>query len=116
MATNTNKTQNIVNINQKEIINLVYQTATSTYGVAGVAKKDVVMNAKTSLVSSATANKGIFIKKAINTFDVTIYLVLAKEVKITEALSECKKAVKYVLNRKYPKMCKKINIYAVGIN
>lgn len=115
MATNTNKTQNVLNINQKELINLVYQTVTSTYGVAGVAKKDVVMN-KTSLVSNATANKGIFVRKAINTFDVTIYLVLAKEVKITEALSECKKAVKYVLNRKYPKMCKKINIYAVGIN
>lgn len=115
MDKKTNKTQTVSSIDQKELVNLVYVTATSTYGVSGIAKKDINQD-KISLVTPNTAAKGIIVRKYITYFDISVYLVLAKDVKVTEALRECKKAVKYVVNKKYPKMCRKINIYAVGIN
>ena len=99
------------NINVKEIIKLVEQTVCKCYGVVAIAKKDEV-DLISKITKKGKMEGGVFVtKKSDDTFAVSIYLVLAQEIKITETLRECQKSVWFVLNKKYPKMCREVNVY-----
>ncbi len=95
----------------KEIIKLVSEVARNSYGVIDIAKKDEI-NLISKLTKKGKMEEGIFVTtRSDGTFAVSIYLVLAQEIKITEALRECQKSIRYVLNKKYPKMCREVNVY-----
>ena len=99
------------NINVEEIIKLVESTVCKCYGVVAIAKKDEV-DLISKITKKGKMEGGVFVtKKNDDTFAVSIYLVLAQEIKITEALRECQKSVLFVLNKKYPKMCREVNVY-----
>ena len=100
-----------LDINIKEIIALVSRTARNSYGVVAIASKDEV-DLISKITKKGKMEKGVFVtKRSDNTFAVSIYLVLAQEIKITEALRECQKSIWFVLNKKYPKMCREVNVY-----
>ena len=99
------------NINTKEIIKLVEEIACKSYGVVAIANKDEV-DLISKITKKGKMEEGVFVtKRSDNTFAVSIYLVLAQEIKITEALRECQKSIWFVLNKKYPKMCREVNVY-----
>ncbi len=100
-----------LNIDTKEIIALVSQTTRNSYGVVAIARKDEI-NLISKLTKKGKMEEAIFVTtRSDNSFAVSIYLVLAQEIKITEALRECQKSIKYVLNKKYPKLCREVNVY-----
>lgn len=100
-----------LNINTKEIISLVSRTAKDSYGVVAIAKKDEV-DLISKITKKGKMEEGIFVtKRSDSTFAVSIYLVLAQEIKITEALRECQKSIRFILDKKYPKMCREVNVY-----
>jgi len=105
------KTSNRLNIKTEDIIALVSRTARNSYGVVAIATKDEV-DIISKLTKKGKMEEGVFVtKRSDNTFAVSIYLVLAQEIKITEALRECQKSIKFVLDKKYPKMCREVNVY-----
>ena len=109
------KNSKSLNINTKEIAGLVSRTARNSYGVVAIASKDEV-DLISKITKKGKMEEGVFVtKRSDNTFAVSIYLVLAQGIKITEALRECQKAIKYTLNKKYPKMCREVNVYVCGL-
>ena len=116
MAENkTNKKENKTP-SQKEIIHTTYQTALQCYGVVGISRFDADITGKYDAVEEAKASRGIFVRKVANgQFDVDLYVILSCEVKLTEAIFECQKVVRYALNREYTHLCRKVNIYVVSI-
>lgn len=95
----------------KEIIALVSKTARNSYGVVAIANKDEV-DLISKITKKGKMEEGIYVsKRSDNTFAVSIYLVLAQEIKVTETLRECQKAIRFVLDKKYPKMCREVNVY-----
>ena len=96
-----------IHIDIEEIKTLVAQVAGNSYGVVAIGKiKDVKDDKKGKM------EEGIFVsKKGNNTFEVDVYLFMAQSIKITEALRECQKNIRYVLDKKYPKLCKAVNVY-----
>ena len=67
-------------------------------------------------LSKGKKEEGVYVVKyPKDMFSVTIYLILAQGIKITEALRECQKSILYALNKKYPKLCKEVNVYAIGL-
>ena len=108
------KNSKSLNINTKEIVALVSRTARNSYGVIAIASKDEVD--LTKITKKGKMEEGVFVtKRSDNTFAVSIYLVLAQEIKITEALRECQKSIKFVLEKKYPKMCREVNVYVIEL-
>ena len=104
-----------LNINTKEIVALVSRTARNSYGVIAIASKDEV-DLISKITKKGKMEEGVFVtKRSDNTFAVSIYLVLAHEIKITEALRECQKSIKFVLEKKYPKMCREVNVYVIEL-
>lgn len=105
------KKSNRLDIKTKEIIKLVRETARNSYGVVAIASKDEI-NLISKITKKGKMEEGIFVTtRSDETFAVSIYLVLAQEIKITEALRECQKSIRYILNKKYPKMCREVNVY-----
>ena len=100
-----------LNIHSKDIPALVSKTARNSYGVVAIATKDEV-DLISKITKKGKMEEGVFVsKRSDNTFTVSIYLVLAQDIKITEALRECQKSIWFVLNKKYPKMCRAVNVY-----
>ena len=109
------KKSNRLDKQSKEIIDIVRQTAMNSYGVIAIATKDEI-NLISKLTKKGKMEEGIFVtKRSDDTFAVSIYLVLAQEIKITEALRECQKSIKFVLEKKYPKMCREVNVYVIEL-
>lgn len=105
------KKSNRLDKQSKEIIDIVRQTAMNSYGVIAIAHKDEI-NLISKLTKKGKMEEGIFVtKRSDDTFAVSIYSVLAQEIKITEALRECQKSIKFILDKKYPKLCREVNVY-----
>ena len=105
------KKSNRLDKQSKEIIDIVRQTAMNSYGVIAIANKDEI-NLISKITKKGKMEEGIFVtKRSDDTFAVSIYLVLAQEIKITEALRECQKSIKFILDKKYPKLCREVNVY-----
>ena len=105
------KKSNRLDKQSKEIIDIVRQTAMNSYGVIAIATKDEI-NLISKITKKGKMEEGIFVtKRSDDTFAVSIYLVLAQEIRITEALRECQKSIKFILDKKYPKLCREVNVY-----
>jgi len=104
------------NPSTKEIMNMAYETALQCYGVVGISRFDATVSGKYDPVPIEKASRGVFVRKvASGQFDVDLYIILSSEVKLTETILECQKVVRYALNRKYSRACRKVNVYVVSI-
>ena len=90
----------------KEITALVAESIKDCYGVSENTKS-AKKGKEESIVIKMHSDK---------TFDVSAFVCMAPSVKITEALYECQKIIKYRLDRKFPKACNKVNIFAMNIS
>lgn len=92
---------------QKEIIALAIDAVKGSYGV-----QEIALN-----MEKKGKEERISVKMhSDKTFDVDVHVIMAKDVKITEALFECQKVIKYRLDRKYAKLCRSVNVYADGVS
>lgn len=103
----------LTSIDVDEIATVVEKAAVSCYGVKGIANKGSLMHPDTS--KKGKNEKAIFVKNKLKNFDIDVYLVLSKNVKITEALTEAQKVIKYRLDKAFPKICGDVNVFAENI-
>lgn len=102
-------------IKTEDIIALSAKTAKNCYGVVAIADKEDI-NVVSKITKKGKMEEGVYVVRyPRDTFSVTIYLIMARDIKITEALRECQKSILYALNKKYPKLCKEVNVYAIGL-
>lgn len=109
------KKSNSLKIKTEEIALLVSKTSKNCYGVVAIANKDDInlVEKISTIIKKGKKEEGVFVTKySDNTFSVSVYLVLAQDIKITEALRECQKSIRFTLNKKYPGQCKAVNVYA----
>lgn len=99
--TNTKPTEEKI----KKIVNLAISEC---YGVIGLSS---IINKK------GQDEEGIIVHFESNsTFTLDLYITVAKHVKLTESLRSCQKTVKFYMSKAFPKLCKKVNIYAEDIS
>lgn len=101
-------------LHTNDIIQATYEFALGCYGVVGVANKGIN---KITIANKENAKKGILVRKTSETsFSVDVALVLSSNVKISEAIRETQKTVRYLLNKKFNNACKTVNVYALAVN
>ena len=104
------------NVSVKEIIQATYEKSLECYGIVGFARSDAQIRNDYSPLKPEKIHHGIQVMKFANgDFDVTLFVLLSAEVKLTETIFECKKIVRYFLNKKYNNHCRKVNVYAMGV-
>ncbi len=101
----------------KKIIDVTYEAVINCYGVVAIANLEATRRSQSQKTKKGKAEEGIIVKrKSDGTFALNVYLVLAQGIKITEALSECRKSIKYRLDRIFPKLCREVNVFALDIS
>lgn len=103
-------------LSQNEIVELIYETVTGCYGIVGICDKDIGDKKLSPLVLSKAKKGIVYLRHNVNDeFSVSIYVILASGVKISEAIRETQKSVRYVINKKTGNRCRKVDVYAMGI-
>ena len=106
----------IEEIDYNNVIKIAADAALSSYGVKAIANKKFDKDEPQNTMKG-TAEEGIFVKKkADGAFALDVYILLAQGIKITEALRECQKSIKYKLDKKFPKKCLEVNVYVLDIS
>ena len=86
--------------------------ALACYGVVDVSRREDILRADKRIKKGIIEDAAIYVKKFANrTFTVDVYLVLSKEVKLTEALVECQKTILYQLNKWCGGLCTAVNVF-----
>lgn len=93
--------------NVKEIMTLIANAVKDSYGVDVITSNSKKKGNEENILVNVHGNQ---------TFDVDVHVSVAKGVKITEALYECQKLIKYRLDRKFKGLCNKVNVYAMKIS
>ena len=91
----------------QEIKALVAEAVKDSYGVSEIATLEV-KKGKEENITVKMHSKG--------QFSVEVHVIMATGVKITESLFECQKIIKYRLDKKFPKLCRSVDIYADSIS
>lgn len=104
-----------INISKEAIVKVAVDASLECYGVIGVADKSSLSNNIVTLLKFGEFDKGVYVSSSKDGYEVSIYLVLAMGVKITEVLSEVQKKVKYVLTKTFGLRFKEINVHAQDI-
>lgn len=101
-----------IKISNEVIATLVGNATTECYGVVGLVSKN---NAK-KVLKSDEFSKGVLIEKDKKSgFNITIYVVLAYGVKVSEILNEIQKRVKYVLEKTFEIKFNSINVFVAAL-
>ena len=103
-------------VNIEQIIQIVKKTALDSYGVVALTDEKAI-ESQSPKTKKGQAEESVIVKrKSDGTFALDVYLVLAQGIKITEALRECRKAIRYQLDKAFTKLCREINVYALDIS
>ena len=106
----------IQEIDYTKVTNIAADAALNSYGVVAIANRKVDKD-QPQKTMKGKAEEGIFVKsKSEGTFALDVYLLFAPGIKITEALRECQKTIKFKLDKQFPKLCREVNVYAVDIS
>ena len=103
-----------INISNNALASVACDSALSCYGVLGIARKGVISKI-VRILKPQEYEDGIVIKKGRNGYIISLYLVIATKVKITEVLSEVQKRIKYDVERYFKIKLEEVNVYASDI-
>ena len=115
MAVTKKITHGRINITSKAIATVVANAALECYGVVGLASKGNIASKIQAILSKDEYLKGVIVAQERTSVTISLYLVIAKGVKVTEVLSEVQKKVNYVVSKTFDLKIKKVNVYAVSL-
>lgn len=101
-----------INISTDAIASVAGDAALECYGVVGIASRASIREAIGEILLKDNFVKGIIVDKVKDSYNVSLYLIIARNVKITEVLSEVQKKVKYDLEKTFAIKVKRLNVFA----
>lgn len=105
----------VINITSDAVAQVAGNAASQCYGVVGMAEKKSIRSEINELLKIENYNKGIFVKKVKDSFEVDIYIVVGYGLRITEIVSAVQKKVKFDLERAFNMNFAAINVYVQGV-
>lgn len=90
-----------VNVSMDAIVDLAGLTASSVYGVVGLVDKKSFANPLKNLLKTEDFADGVSVHKNKEGYEVNLYLVVSKDIKIIEVVYEIQKQVSYKLKKTF---------------
>ena len=100
-----------INITNKAIAGVVADAAMECYGVVGLCRKDSVYEKISVLLKRNDFTSGVNVKIVKNKIEISLYIVVASGVKVTEVLRNVQDKVKYVVEKTLETKVSKVNVY-----
>ncbi len=95
-------------ISLKDICGYIGDICCETYGVLGLVSSK---NPIDVILKREKYSEGIGVYKIGSKYNVDIHLIVAYGIKITEVASEVSNRILYFLNKKFPNLFNKVNVY-----
>lgn len=114
---NIGKTNKIgkIQFSLQAVADLAGLTVSSVYGVVGLVDKKNFANPLKEFLKKEDFSDGVSVKTIKGGYDVSLYVVLSKGVKIAEVVYEIQKQVSYVLEKNFGVPFKVVNVYVQGL-
>lgn len=114
---NIGKSNNIgkIEFSLKAVADLAGLTVSSVYGVVGLTSKKEIANPINQLLKIEDFSDGVCVKKTKDGYDISLYVILSKGVKIPEVVYEIQKQVSYSLEKNFGIPFKVINTFVQGL-
>ncbi len=90
-------------------------TVSSVYGVVGLVAKKNFSNPIGQLLKKEDFTDGVSVKKVKDGYDVSLYVVLSKGIKLVEVVYEIQKQVSYILEKNFGIPFKVVNVFVQGL-
>ncbi|MDD6302426.1 MAG: Asp23/Gls24 family envelope stress response protein [Bacillales bacterium] len=105
-----------INISLDAIAQIAGKAATECYGVVGMSKKNSLKDGISELLNIENYSKGVYVKKNNKgLIEVDIYIVMGYGLRITEAIAQVQKRVKYELEKNLNIKFSAVNVYVQGV-
>ncbi|MDD6240602.1 MAG: Asp23/Gls24 family envelope stress response protein [Eubacteriales bacterium] len=114
---NIGKTNKIgkVSFSLQAVADLAGITVSSVYGVVGLVDKKNFANPLSEFLQKEDFADGVSVKSVKGGYDVSLYIVLSKGVKIAEVCYEVQKQVSYVLEKNFGIPFKVVDVYVQAL-
>lgn len=110
---NIEKTNQIgkINFSLQAVADLAGMTVTGVYGVVGLVSKKTISKTLIEFLKKEDYSDGVSVRKTKNGYEVSLYVVLSKGVKLAEVVFEVQKQVSYVLRKNFDMPFKVVNVF-----
>lgn len=104
-----------INIMPDAIATLVGGVVTESYGVVGMASRNLLKDGLYELLNKDNFSKGVSVKVQPEGLQIDIYIIVSLGIKISEVILEVQKNVKYTLEKTLQQEILTINVYVQGV-
>ena len=105
-----------INILPEAIASLTGGVVTESYGVVGMASRNILRDGIAELLNKENYAKGVNVKITNQGLEIDVYIIVSFGVRISEVVMEVQKNVKYILEKSLQQEIVAVNVYVQGVS
>ena len=104
-----------ISVSEEAVASLAGGVITESYGVVGMASKQILKDGWAELLKKENYTKGVVVRNGKAGLEIDLYIVVSFGVKISEVVTEAQKKVKYMLEMSLSQEVAQVNVFVQGV-
>ena len=104
-----------ISVSEEAVASLAGGVITESYGVVGMASKQIWKDGWAELLKKENYTKGVVVRNGKAGLEIDLYIVVSFGVKISEVVTEAQKKVKYMLEKSLSQEVAQVNVCVQGV-
>ena len=104
-----------ISVSEEAVASLAGGVITESYGVVGMASKQILKDGWAELLKKENYTKGVVVRNSKAGLEIDLYIVVSFGVKISEVVTEAQKKVKYMLEKSLSQEVAQVNVFVQGV-
>ena len=104
-----------ISVSVEAVDSLAGGVITESYGVVGMASKQILKDGWAELLKKENYTKGVVVRNGKAGLEIDLYIVVSFGVKISEVVTEAQKKVKYMLEKSLSQEVAQVNVFVQGV-
>ena len=104
-----------ISVSEEAVASLAGGVITESYGVVGMASKQILKDGWAELLKKENYTKGVVVRNGKAGLEIDLYIVVSFCVKISEVVTEAQKKVKYMLEKSLSQEVAQVNVFVQGV-
>ena len=104
-----------ISVSEEAVASLAGGVITESYGVVGMASKQILKDGWAELLKKENYTKGVVVRNGKAGLEIDLYIVVCFGVKISEVVTEAQKKVKYMLEKSLSQEVAQVNVFVQGV-
>ena len=105
-----------INIANEAIASLAGGVVTESYGVVGMASRNILRDGIAELLNKENYAKGVNVRVTNVGLEIDVYIIVSFGVRISEVVSEVQKNIKYTLEKTLQQDISAVNVFVQGVS